>query len=127
VTINIVQHLIRVIEYFLRGVIFGYSHLQFRGRGCSDHWRIAQAFGTAGATVVITARRAQWLEEAERQLKDQGVIVHAMIGDVADPASVEQMVQRALEACGKIDILANNAGLTWGAPAETMPLPPVLF
>lgn len=83
---------------------------------------IAQAFGAAGATVVITARRAQWLDEAERQLKDQGITVHAMIGDVSDPSSVEQMVQRALEACGKIDILVNNAGLTWGAPAETMPL-----
>jgi NAD(P)-dependent dehydrogenase (short-subunit alcohol dehydrogenase family) len=83
---------------------------------------IAQAFGAAGATVVITARREQWLSEAERILKDQGVTVHAMIADVADPASVEQLVQQTLTAYGKIDILVNNAGLTWGAPAETMPL-----
>src|SRR5713101_10131683 len=83
---------------------------------------IAQAFGGAGATVVITARREQWLSEAEQVLKDQGVDVHAMIADVADPASVEQLVQQTLAACGKIDVLVNNAGLTWGAPAETMPL-----
>src|SRR5487761_993436 len=83
---------------------------------------IAQAFGAAGATVVITARRAQWLDEAEQQLKEQGITAHAMICDVSDAASVEQMVQRALETCGKIDILVTNAGLTWGAPAETMPL-----
>src|SRR5437667_6858228 len=83
---------------------------------------IAQAFGAAGATVVITARREQWLNEAERLLKDQGVSVHAMICDVADIASVEQTVQQVLAACGRIDILVNNAGLTWGAPAETMPL-----
>jgi NAD(P)-dependent dehydrogenase (short-subunit alcohol dehydrogenase family) len=83
---------------------------------------IAQAFGAAGATVVITARRAQWLDEAEQQLKEQGVTAHAMICDVSDAASVEQMVQHTLETCGKIDILVNNAGLTWGAPAETMPL-----
>src|SRR5437660_5548339 len=83
---------------------------------------IAQAFGTAGATVVITARRAQWLTEAKQLLKNQGISVHAMTCDVADAASVEQVVQQTLTACSKIDILVNNAGLTWGAPAETMPL-----
>src|SRR5258708_39539322 len=82
---------------------------------------IAQAFGAAGATVVITARRTQWLKEAEQALKDQGVPVHAFIADVADPASVETLVQQALAACGKIDVLVNNAGLTWGTPAEEMP------
>jgi NAD(P)-dependent dehydrogenase (short-subunit alcohol dehydrogenase family) len=83
---------------------------------------IAQAFGAAGATVVITARREQWLNEAEQTLKDQGVPVHAFIADVADPASVENLVQQTLATGGKIDVLVNNAGLTWGAPAENMPL-----
>ena len=83
---------------------------------------IAQAFGYAGATVVITARREQWLTEAERTLKDQSISVHAMICDVANPASVEELVQHTLEKCGKIDVLVNNAGLTWGTPAESMPL-----
>ncbi len=83
--------------------------------------QIAEAFGAAGATVVITARRSQWLDEAERTLQEQGVTVHAMTCDVADAASVEQVVQQTLTACGKIDVLVNNAGLTWGAPAENMP------
>ncbi len=82
---------------------------------------IAQGFGAAGATVVITARREQWLAEAERSLKEQGVTVHSMLCDVSDASSVQQAVQQALAACGKIDVLVNNAGLTWGAPAETMP------
>lgn len=82
---------------------------------------IAEAFGRAGASVVVTARREQWLNAAERQLKDQGISVLASICDVADPASVEQLVQQALATYGKIDVLVNNAGLTWGAPAETMP------
>ena len=82
---------------------------------------IAQAFGAAGATVVITARREQWLNEAERSLKEQGVTVYAMTCDVADASSVERTVQQALEKCGKINVLVNNAGLTWGAPAEYMP------
>src|SRR2546429_3635517 len=45
-----------------------------------------------------------------------------MTCDVADASSVEQTVQQILEKCGKIDVLVNNAGLTWGAPAENHPL-----
>ena len=83
---------------------------------------IAQAFGDAGATVVITARREQWLNEAEQYLKGRGITVYSFICDVANVSSVEQVVQQILETCGKVDVLVNNAGLTWGAPAETMPL-----
>src|SRR5256712_5868544 len=83
---------------------------------------IAQAFGDAGATVVITARREQWLNEAEQYLKGRGITVYSFICDVANVSSVEQVVQQILEACGKVDVLVNNAGLTWGAPAENMPL-----
>jgi len=83
---------------------------------------VAEGFGRAGASVVITARREQWLREAEQQLKDQGISVLALICDVANPASVEQAVQQALATYGKLDILVNNAGLTWGTPAENMPL-----
>ncbi|HEX7735613.1 MAG TPA: glucose 1-dehydrogenase [Ktedonobacteraceae bacterium] len=82
---------------------------------------IAEAFGKAGASVVITARREQWLREAEQQLKDQGISVLALVGDIAEPASVAQLLQQILAAHGKVDILVNNAGLTWGAPAESMP------
>src|SRR5438876_349449 len=83
---------------------------------------IAQAFGSAGATVVITARREQWLGEAKQALVEQGVSAHSFVCDVADASSVEHVVLHALDVCGKIDVLVNNAGLTWGAPAETMPL-----
>jgi NAD(P)-dependent dehydrogenase (short-subunit alcohol dehydrogenase family) len=83
---------------------------------------IAHAFGQAGAKVVITARREQWLKEAENLLTGQGIAVDAFICDVADVASVGQLVQQALQKNNKIDVLVNNAGLTWGAPAETMPL-----
>jgi len=83
---------------------------------------IAQAFGDAGATVVITARREQWLNEAEQYLKGRCITVYSFICDVANVSSVEQVVQQILEACGEVDVLVNNAGLTWGAPAETMPL-----
>ncbi|MGZ6364679.1 MAG: glucose 1-dehydrogenase [Ktedonobacteraceae bacterium] len=83
---------------------------------------IAHAFGQAGAKVVITARREQWLKEAENFLKEQSIAVDSFICDVADAASVEQLVQQTLLKNNRIDVLVNNAGLTWGAPAETMSL-----
>ena len=83
---------------------------------------IAQGFGAAGAQVFITARREQWLKEAEHSLQEQGITVHAAICDVADAASVAQTVQQCIELFGQIDVLINNAGLTWGTPAEQMPL-----
>lgn len=83
---------------------------------------IAQGFGSAGAQVVITARREQWLTEAETLLREQGITTHTIVCDVADASSVGQMVRQVMEQCGKIDILVNNAGMTWGAPAENHPV-----
>lgn len=83
---------------------------------------IAEHFGRAGASVAITARREQWLSEAEQRLRDQGITVLAQACDVADPVAVEQAVAQILERFTKIDVLVNNAGLTWGTPAEQMPL-----
>ncbi len=85
-------------------------------------FEIAQAFGNAGATVVMTARREQWLKEAETTLRKQGIAAHALLCDVADQTSVERLVEQVLCLCGTIDVLVNNAGLTWGTPAEDMPL-----
>ena len=85
-------------------------------------FEIAQAFGKAGATVVMTARREQWLKEAETTLREQGITAHALLCDVADQTSVARVVEQVLSLCGTIDVLVNNAGLTWGTPAEDMPL-----
>lgn len=82
----------------------------------------AQAFGQAGASVVITARRQSWLDEAEKTLRDQGISVLALVCDVTDPTNVEQAVEQALATYGKIDILLNNAGQVWVESTATMPL-----
>src|SRR5258708_18819036 len=66
---------------------------------------IAQAFGAAGATVVITARRTQWLHEAAQQVQGQGGTVHALVFNDAYPSSVEDVVGNILETCVKIDVL----------------------
>ena len=83
---------------------------------------IAQGLGEAGARVVVTARRAEWLEPAEQELRGAGIDVTAVAADVADAEQVERLVSSVAERHGTIDILVNAAGVSWGAPAEEMPL-----
>jgi NAD(P)-dependent dehydrogenase (short-subunit alcohol dehydrogenase family) len=83
---------------------------------------IAEGLAEAGAAVVITGRRRQWLDPAEEGLRGQGYDVLAVEADVAEPEGVERTVRAAVERFGGVDILVNNAGLSWGAPSLTYPL-----
>lgn len=84
--------------------------------------QMAEALGEMGATVAITARKADELAEAKAHLAAQGITAHPFVCDIGDAAQVAPMVDAALAALGRIDILVNNAGTTWGAPAEDYPL-----
>ena len=81
---------------------------------------MALALGEAGANVAITARRAQWLEPAEQELRARGIDTLSMICDVADAAQAGASVAAVKTRFGAIDILVNNAGVSWAAPAESM-------
>ncbi len=83
---------------------------------------IAEGLGQAGARVAIVARRREWLDEAERALRGQDIDCVAMAADVSDPNDVVRVVDEVTRAFGRIDILVNAAGRSWGAPAEEMPL-----
>lgn len=85
-------------------------------------FEIARALGEAGACVAIVARRAEWLDPAERALRDAGVTCAAFTADVADAVQVNRTVEGARAAIGDLSILVNAAGRTWGAPAESMPI-----
>lgn len=81
---------------------------------------IAEGLAEAGAAVTITARREQWLGPAEAELRAAGLDVTAAVCDVTDEAAVEQLVAGIEARHGALDIVANNAGISWGAPAEAM-------
>jgi NAD(P)-dependent dehydrogenase (short-subunit alcohol dehydrogenase family) len=84
--------------------------------------QMAEALGETGARVVITARKAQELDEAAVHLNGLGIEALPLVCDMADIASIAPMVQRAIDAFGPIDILVNNAGTTWGAPTAEHPM-----
>jgi gluconate 5-dehydrogenase len=83
---------------------------------------IAEGLGEAGARVIITARRQQWLAAAADQMTAAGIEVLAVPCDVTDPVQVDALCAAAAARYGAIDILVNNAGVSWAAPAAEMPL-----
>ena len=84
--------------------------------------QIAEALGEAGARVLISARKAEELEQAVQDLQAKGIDARWTAADASRPEAVEKLAGEALERLGEIDILVNNAGATWGAPAEDYPL-----
>jgi 3-oxoacyl-[acyl-carrier protein] reductase len=66
---------------------------------------IARALAAEGVNVAMFARRREMLEREAEQL---GAL--AVRGDVRDPADLEGLVERTVQAYGGIDILVNNGG-----------------
>src|SRR5438270_6681875 len=90
------------------------------GRGIGK--TIAEAYLEAGAHVVITGRRTEYLDAAVAAFKNRGLECLAVVADVTQPAGVAHSVAQALDRYGAIDILVNNAGQTWGQATEDLPL-----
>jgi 3-oxoacyl-[acyl-carrier protein] reductase len=86
-------------------------------RGIGFH--IASALHAAGATVAMTGREAKALGDAAREV---GGRAHAFAADQRDPASIDDMARRVLEALGGPDILVNNAGVFRFSPVLETPL-----
>ena len=84
--------------------------------------QIATALGEQGAKVVLSSRKQSELDEAVAQLTALGIDASAIAADLSHEAAVGTLVSGALQKLGHIDILINNAGATWGAPAEDHPI-----
>lgn len=82
---------------------------------------IAEGLAEAGASLMLLARREQWLTPAVDAMKQLGYRCEGALCDVSKPDDVDRVVRQTMAAYGQIDILVNNAGVTWGAPAEAMP------
>ena len=81
----------------------------------------AEGLAEAGARVVLAARRAQWLDPTAREFEDRGFDAMAHLCDIAIEEQTEALAAAALARFGRIDILINNAGVSWAAPFEEMP------
>jgi len=82
----------------------------------------AHALGEAGAKVMISARKSSELEQAVAELKAAGIDAHWMAANCADQHDLQSLGAHALQTFGHVDVLLNNAGAAWGAPAEDHPI-----
>jgi 3-oxoacyl-[acyl-carrier protein] reductase len=70
---------------------------------------IALALHAQGATVAVSGRRRDVLEEAASSLQDR---VHVLPCNLGDKDEVEALVPRCEELMGRLDIVVANAGMT---------------
>ena len=78
---------------------------------------IAKALASAGAHVVLNARNADRLAEAQAALAALNLSVSAECFDVAQPDAVTDAVTR-IESTGPLDVLVNNAGIQIRGPLD---------
>ena len=78
---------------------------------------IARELGSAGARVLLGARRMDRIEAGAADIRDAGGTALAKELDVTDRQSMVAFVQAALDTWGRVDVLVNNAGV--------MPLSPL--
>ena len=81
---------------------------------------LAREFLRRGANVAITARDAEELARAEKQLSTNGGEVLTIAADMTMREEAEAAVARAENHSGSIDVLINNAGTIAVGPLETM-------
>ena len=100
-----------------------YSPLELTGKvavvvgGTSGIGRaIAHGLAQAGADIIPTSRRAEQVDTTAREIEELGRRSLRVTSDVADRASLQIVLDQALEAFGKVDILVNSAGRTKRAP-----------
>jgi NAD(P)-dependent dehydrogenase (short-subunit alcohol dehydrogenase family) len=92
------------------------------GGGSGIGRQMADALAELGAGIVICARKLERCEKAAAELAELGVRTLALRCDVRQPGDVQTVVDKTIEQFGRVDVLVNDAGTTWGAPAVETPL-----
>jgi len=83
---------------------------------------IAQGFIENGADVIICSRSLQQIKEAAETLQAKGPGKCSYIeANVSLDTECKKVAEEISKRYGKLDVLVNNAGATWGAPFEEYP------
>jgi len=83
---------------------------------------MAEALAEAGANLVVCSRKLESCEETAEALVKLGAKALALPLDVSSPEQVAQVINTTVAEFHSLDILVNNSGASWGAPAIDMPL-----
>jgi NAD(P)-dependent dehydrogenase (short-subunit alcohol dehydrogenase family) len=83
---------------------------------------MAEGLAEAGANLMLCARRAEWLDETLEEFRGRGFRAEGKLCDVSKPDEIQSVVDETVKTYGGIDVLINNAGISWGAMPEDMAL-----
>lgn len=90
------------------------------GRGIGAF--ICEGLAEAGADLVIASRKVNNCERVCEQLRELGGRYLAVKCDTSSVPDIESLVNATMDEFGTVDVLVNNAGITWGAPTLDYPL-----
>jgi NADP-dependent 3-hydroxy acid dehydrogenase YdfG len=77
---------------------------------------IAEALGGGGAHVVLGGRTKEAMDESIGRITAAGGTAEAHVHDVRDVAQARALVDSAVASTGRLDIMVNNAGVSYPAP-----------
>ena len=77
----------------------------------------AELLSEQGAQVLINDLDGDIAEQASNEIGGETV---SFAGDLTKPGVPDEMVQKAVDSFGKLDIIVNNAGYTWDGPIHKM-------
>ena len=83
---------------------------------------LAMGLAEAGADVVVASRKLANCEAAAEQIRKLGRSAQALAVDMSKPASIDAFADALETAVPRLDVLVNNAGVTWGAPVLDYPM-----
>lgn len=84
--------------------------------------QMSTALAEAGANVVIAARKVDRCIELGKQLETLGVKTLGVACDVSKEEDCQNLVDTTVKEFGSLDILINNAGITWGGNSLKFPM-----
>jgi len=82
----------------------------------------AEALAEAGSIVVLCSRKEKNCQNAAKQLEKSGFRAVGLKCDVTNEQDVSTVRDTVLSEFGRIDVLVNNSGATWGASTEEYPI-----
>ena len=88
------------------------------GGGSGIGRAVALDLAAAGARVLVAGRRPEPLAETAELIAHAGGECAAVAADIREPHDVARVVDTAMESFGRVDVLVNNAGGQFSAPAE---------
>lgn len=83
---------------------------------------MGESLAECGANIVIVGRNEELNDKVAKEITDLGVEAIGIKCDVTQKDQVKSMVDEVMSKFGKIDILINNAGMSWTGSPETLEL-----